>query len=250
MSRKRRLYGDSGIYHVILRGNNKQNLFNFDSDKKFFIAKLKKYSTELKIRVYAYCLMNNHVHILIGEANDGMGLMIQKIANSYVSYFNLKYDRCGHLFQGRYKSEPVVDDEQFKTVYRYILQNCEKAGIGKTEEYEWNSYKSVEKKVKSENDFIDVDYVCDMFGSKKELLEFILQKEKTKCMEYENKVVFSDDRAVRLIMKIFGISSPYSLERLDVEEQIGKCKIMKSRGLSINQIVRITGVSRLIVRQA
>ena len=110
MARKPRLYGSSGTYHVILRGNNKQNLFNDDSDRKFFLCRLRKYSKELGVVVYAYCLMNNHVHILIGNASFNMSLLIQKLANSYVYYFNRKYERCGHLFQGRYKSEPVLDD--------------------------------------------------------------------------------------------------------------------------------------------
>ena len=89
-----------------------------------------------------------------------------------------------------------------------------------------------------------------MFNSKKELLNFILQKEKTKCMEYENKIVFSDERAIGFIKKIFGISSPYKLERLDVDEQILKCRIMKKRGLSITQISRITGISRRLVKMS
>ena len=121
MARKPRLYGESGFYHVILRGNNRQNLFNEDQDRLFFIKRIKKYSEELGIEVHAYCLINNHVHILIGNANKGMSLFVQKLANSYVFYFNRKYDRCGHLFQGRFKSEVILDDAQFKTVYRYIV---------------------------------------------------------------------------------------------------------------------------------
>ena len=164
MSRKPRQFVDSGIYHVILRGNNRQNLFIDETDRKFFIERLKKYSAELKIDVYAYCLMNNHVHILIGNGNDGMSLLIQKIANSYVFYFNRKYDRCGHLFQGRFKSEPIQDECYFKTVFRYILQNCENAGISRIDKYKWNSFWAITKY--PENTFLKIDYVCGMFNSK------------------------------------------------------------------------------------
>lgn len=246
MSRKPRQFVESGIYHVILRGNNRQNLFIDETDRKFFIGKLKEYSAELKIDVYAYCLMNNHVHILIGNGNDGMSLLIQKIANSYVFYFNRKYDRCGHLFQGRFKSEPIQDESYFKTVFRYILQNCENAGIARTDMYKWNSFWAIAKYPKKT--FLKIEYVCGMFGSKKEMLNFVLQKEKKKCMEYENRIVFSDEKAICFIKKIFGISSPYKLERLDVDEQIFKCRIMKERGLSITQISRITGISRRLVK--
>lgn len=248
MSRKPRLFVDSGTYHVILRGNNRQNLFVDDSDRNFFIARLRKYSAELNIDVHAYCLMNNHVHLLIGNANDGMSLLIQKIANSYVFYFNRKYERCGHLFQGRFKSEPIQDEAYFKTVYRYILQNCEKAGIAGTDSYRWNSFRALREC--SDGQFIKVSHIAGMFGSRKELLDFVLQKEDAECMEYEGRTVFSDEGAVRFIRKLFGISSPYRLERLDVEEQAARCRIMKERGLSVSQISRITGISRVLARKA
>ena len=248
MARKPRLHGKTGIYHVILRGNNRQNLFNDDSDRKFFLAKLKKYSAELNIDVHAYCLMNNHVHLLIGKANERMSLLIQKIANSYVFYFNRKYDRCGHLFQGRFKSEPINDDVYYKTVYRYILQNCEKAKLGKVDQYRWNSFWVIRKC--SIKGFVDSEYARSLFGSRQALLDFVLQPENAKCMEYENKIVLSDDRAISLIKKIFRISSPYKLERLSMDDQVVKCGIMKKRGLSINQISRITGISRRIIRQS
>ncbi len=248
MARKPRVYGTSGLYHVILRGNNKQNLFNDDIDRKFFIDRLRKYSKELKIAVHAYCLMNNHVHILIGNASQNLSLLVQKIANSYVFYFNRKYERSGHLFQGRFKSEPILDDVHFKTVYRYILQNIEKSGLAKLDQYRWNSFGALNRCRK--NSFINVEYIMGMFSSKKLLLEFLFQRENIKCMEYENKIVLSDDRAINLIKRIFGISSPYKLERLELEEQILKCKIMKRHGLSMSQIGRITGISTLIIRKS
>lgn len=250
MSRKPREFGSTGFYHVILRGNNKQNLFVDDADRKFFIKKLKQYSAELNIVVHAYCLMNNHVHILIGNVaeNNSLSLLVQKIANSYVFYFNRKYDRCGHLFQGRFKSEPVLDDVYFKTVYRYILQNCEKAGLGKATQYRWNSFWAF--KESGGTDFVDVKYISNLFGSRKELMKFVEQQETQNCMEYENMLIFSDDRAIKLIKKILRISSPYSLERLTIDEQICKCGILRKEGLSISQISRITGISRFIIRKA
>lgn len=248
MARKPREYGSSGIYHVILRGNNKQNIFNDDNDRIFFLNKLKKYTGELGIVVYAYCLMNNHVHLLIGNATRNMPLLVQKIANSYVFYFNRKYDRCGHLFQGRYKSEPVCDDSYFKVVYRYILHNCEKAGLDSFDVYEWSSYKALIESEK--NAFVNVEYVIGLFGSKYELFSFLNQRSKEKCMEYENLIVLTDGKAFELIKKLFNIRSPYFFERLELEEQVFKCNIMKKYGLSTNQISRITGISKSIIRKS
>lgn len=248
MARKPRLYASSGFYHVILRGNNKQNLFNDNRDRTFFLEKLKKYSQELDIDVHAYCLMSNHVHILIGNASKNMSLLVQKIANSYVFYFNRKYDRCGHLFQGRFKSEPILDDVYFKVVYRYILQNCEKGGLGSIEKYKWNSFAAMNNP--GNDEFVEVNYISSMFTSKEDLMGFIKQEDKRKYMEYENKFVLSDSVALNLIKKLFHISSPYRLERLPIEDQSAKCNIMKKNGLSINQIARITGISRRIIKKA
>lgn len=248
MARKPREYSEKGIYHVILRGNNQQNLFLYDHDRIFFLNRLFRYSKELEIDIYAYCLMSNHVHILIGKAAVKVSLFVQKLANSYVYYFNRKYERTGHLFQGRFKSETVEDEEYFKTVYRYIIQNSEKAELGSYSEYRWNSYRHI---VKSEiQKKVNTQYVIDMFGSKESLLEFISCKEKKKCMEFENKLVFSDEKAVNIIKEIFRISSPYKLQRLNLDRQLIDCRILKESGMSVNQISRITGINRSVIKSA
>ncbi|WP_407397669.1 transposase [Treponema sp.] len=248
MARKPRTFGITGLYHIILRGNNKQNLFIDSADKIFFIKKMKKYTMELGIEVHAYCLMNNHVHILIGNADQNMSLLVQKIANSYVFYFNRKYDRCGHLFQGRFKSEPIPDDKYYMTVYRYIIQNCEKAGLGSAEHYKWNSYIAF---INSKNNsFIKTNYIINLFGSKEAVLKFLNQQEVSKCMEFENKFFLTDEKAFTFIKKIFGITSPYKLERLSIDEQIQKCSTLKKNGISINQISRLTGISRSIIKKS
>ncbi|MDO4506527.1 MAG: hypothetical protein Q4B64_06225, partial [Spirochaetales bacterium] len=95
-----------------------------------------------------------------------------------------------------------------------------------------------------------VNYIASMFTSKEDLMGFIKQEDKRKYMEYENKFVLSDSVALNLIKKLFHISSPYRLERLPIEDQSTKCNIMKKNGLSINQIARITGISRRIIRKA
>lgn len=248
MARKPRIYTEKGIYHVILRGNNKQDLFYCDQDRVFLLQRLKKYSTELNIEIYAYCLMTNHIHLLIGKASKTVSVLVQKLANSYVYYFNRKYERTGHLFQGRFKSEPINDDVYFKTVYRYILQNSENAGLGTFCEYKWNSYKYI---VNSEHENIFCsDYILKLFGSKDQLIDFLSVKEKRKCMEFENKLVFPDEKISELIKKLFGIEFPYTLSKLCIDDQLQKMKILKNSGISINQISRVTGISKRIIKLA
>lgn len=248
MARKPRVYSEKGIYHVILRGNNQQNLFLYDNDRSFFLNRLFRYSNEMNIDIYAYCLMSNHVHLLIGKAATKVSLFIQKLANSYVYYFNRKYERTGHLFQGRFKSEPIEDEKYFKTVYRYILQNCEKANLGSFSEYKWNSFEYI---INSKNKKrVNIQYILNMFDSKEQLIKFLSQKEKKKCMEFENKLIFSDEKVISIIQKIFKISSPDKLQRLNIDEQLTKCKILKNVGVTVNQISRITGVNKAIIKSA
>ena len=91
--------------------------------------------------LYAYCLMSNHIHLLIREREDNIGMAIKRIASSYVYYYNHKYSRDGHLFRERFKSEPVNDIAYFVTLLRYIHQNPVKAGmVAEVKDYEFSSW--------------------------------------------------------------------------------------------------------------
>ena len=112
----------------MLRGINRQNIFEDDEDREKFIQTLSQYSSE-EVKIYAYCLMNNHVHLLLSDEN--LAITMRKICANYVYWFNRKYQRCGHLYQDRYKSEAIKNDSYFITVLRYIHQNPIKAGLCK-----------------------------------------------------------------------------------------------------------------------
>lgn len=105
MPRQARERSRSGIYHIMLRGINRQNIFEEDEDRQRFIETLKYYKAISGYRLYGYCLMNNHIHLLMGENGESMSLGIKRISSSYVYWYNQKYNRCGHLFQERFKSD-------------------------------------------------------------------------------------------------------------------------------------------------
>ncbi len=106
----------------MLRGINRQQIFEDKEDMQRFIETLLRYREQCEYVVYAYCLMGNHVHILLKEGKEDLTLILKRIAGSYVYWYNWKYRRIGHLFQDRFKSEPVDDDGYFLTVLRYIHQ--------------------------------------------------------------------------------------------------------------------------------
>ena len=141
MPRTARKISKTGIYHLVLRGINRQTIFEEDEDAIKFLDTLQRYQKECDFEIYAYCLMGNHIHLLVKEGKEKIGQTMKRIGVSYVYWYNYKYDRSGHLFQGRYKSEVVEDDSYLLVVFRYIHQNHLKAKMVKDiEDYQWSSY--------------------------------------------------------------------------------------------------------------
>ena len=141
MPRKARKLSSTNIYHVMIRGNRKQDIFLEDEDRFRFIKVLKKVKQKKEYMLYAYCLMNNHVHLLIKEKDEQLSQTMKRINVSYVNYFNQKYQQIGHLFQDRYKSEPIESENYLLAVLSYIHNNPLNAFIVKNlEKYPWSSY--------------------------------------------------------------------------------------------------------------
>ena len=150
MPRQARESSETGIYHVMMRGINHQNIFEEQEDYYQFLNTLDMMAQSYEpdgtpsgrnYILYAYCLMSNHIHLLIREREDTIVMAIKRIASSYVYYYNHKYSRDGHLFRERFKSEPVNDIAYFITLLRYIHQNPVKAGmVAEVKDYEFSSW--------------------------------------------------------------------------------------------------------------
>ena len=141
----------TNVYHAILRGVNKQHAIEDEEDYIRFLNVLRRLTHpdvdaqgqtfQPRCHVYAYYLMGNHVHLLLYEGSETIGDIMKRIASSYVYHYNHKYDRVGHLFQERFKSQPVNDFSYFTTLLRYIHQNPLKAMlVDSIDEYEWSSW--------------------------------------------------------------------------------------------------------------
>ncbi|HWR45905.1 transposase, partial [Sporomusa sp.] len=133
----------TGFYHIVFRGINRQHLFEDERDFLFFLESMRQVKTEMVFELHAYCLMSNHVHLLIKETQIGdISLIMKRLLTKYAMYFNQKYKRSGALIASRYKSVPVEVDEYFIPLIGYIHQNPVKAGIvDKPEEYRFSSYR-------------------------------------------------------------------------------------------------------------
>jgi len=141
MSRKPRIDFPGALYHVIARGNQKQDIFLSESDYKTYIDFLSEYKTRFQFRLYAYALMRNHVHLLIEVGTTPLSRVMQSLQFRYSRYFNWKYKKVGHLFQGRYKAILCDKDSYLLELIRYIHLNPVRSELAKDPaQYPWTSH--------------------------------------------------------------------------------------------------------------
>ena len=247
MPRQARKKSESGIYHVMLRGINQQQIFEDTEDCDKFIQILHESKAVSEFKLFAYCLMNNHIHLLIKPEKEPIEQVFKRIGARYVYWFNVKYQRVDHLFQDRFKSEPVEDDEYFLMVLRYIHQNPVKSGIcKKVKDYKYSSYQEYIAKPW----LVDTDFVFDMI-SKSEFVRYNNEANFDKCLEVEEipKIRVTDEQAKRIIKKVSKCENSAEFQKLDMKLRDEYIAIFKQKGLSIRQISRLTGISFGIVRK-
>lgn len=129
-----------GYYHIINRGVNRGIIFRDVDDYEYFLELLSLHSKTYNITIHNYCLMSNHYHLLLEITQSNLSKFMRQINGNYAIYFNKKYKRSGHLWQGRFKSSYVTDEAYLYTLILYIEQNPLKAKIVKNvEEYPYSS---------------------------------------------------------------------------------------------------------------
>ena len=246
MPRMKREQSSTGIYHVVFRGINRQRIFEEDEDYERFLSLLKHYQQISEYSIYAYCLMPNHIHLLIKEGTEPLGQTFRRIGASFVYWYNLKYGRAGHLFQDRYKSEVVEDDGYLLTVVRYIHRNPVKAGLCREpEEYRYSSFARYES-----DPLIESSLVLGMTG-RKEFFNYHHTDSKDLCLdvEEEKKRRLTDQDAIRLMTELYHCSNPSEFQEAEKETQDKILHTLLGAGGSLRQISRLTGAPIGIVRK-
>lgn len=239
MPRRARKQSQSGYYHIIVRGNGKQILFEEDADRVNFLSTLARYSREAGIMICAYCLMENHVHLLVHDSDNNITGMMKKIGISYSEYFNRKYDRTGHLFQGRFLSEPVETEHYLLTVFRYILRNPEKAGLCKVSEYPWSSYMLYG----DSSSFVDTSMLQGLIGDMEAYRTFVSGDLVDECMEFETRV-HDDSWALSVIRHYLHSENGTILQSYSKRQRDEAIMDLLNKGLSRRQLERLTGISK------
>jgi len=147
MTRPIRIEYPGAVYHVICRGNNRQAIYRDDEDRRRYLEKLSYYCQDKKVDLLAYCLMLNHVHLLLETPQGNLSKMMQAFHTSYTVYFNKRHGRTGHVFEQRYKAMLVDKDNYLLQVSRYIHLNGVSAKLAeRAQDYRWCSYGSYLKR--------------------------------------------------------------------------------------------------------
>ena len=231
----------------MLRGVNRQRIFEDDQDYRRFLQTLVKYRNICGYEVLAYCLMPNHIHILFREGREPLSVAFQRIGASYVYWYNGKYGRSGHLFQDRYKSEAVDDETYLLTVSRYIHRNPVKAGLCRSPgEYRYSSYREYIE----DNGIADRGFLLELMD-KEAFIAFNEQDSDDSCLDESATARrrLTDDQAMAVLRKTVHCESATAFQALDPGAREKGLRALLEAGASIRQTSVLTGISFGIVRK-
>ena len=240
--RKKSVYG---YYHMTARGISGQDIFEERADYIRYLHLLKRFGEETDVKICAYCLMGNHIHLLVYDKNDNISRFAQKLTGTYAMYFNTKYNRPGYLFQGRFGSVPIESDIQLLRTFRYILNNPEEGGICPKDRYEWSSY----SKYGNPASFVDTTVLVEMLGSFEDYRAFL---DSVEDEPEKRTAVFAhnDEWAKSVIREVLNGENGMVLKSYDAEKRDEILRMLKAKGLSIRQIARLTGISKSVIQRA
>ncbi|MEQ6389032.1 transposase [Bacillaceae bacterium S4-13-58] len=255
MTRSARIKSKSGIYHVILRGANRQEIFHDDEDRMKFLRIMGRYKKEFELHFYAWCLMNNHIHLLMKEGNESISDTMKRIGVCYVSHYNWKYKTSGHLFQDRFRSEAVESERYLLEAIRYIHQNPVKAEMVEfPDDWRWSSCQGYYGKAEAIRGILDGEWILSMFSdrkliARKRFMEFNSQRTAEQCLEDEApRKRRTDDEARETIVRLISPTKIPHVKVLSKEERDNLLfKITTHSGLPLVQIGRILGISPSLV---
>ena len=251
MPRMPRRKSRTGIYHVILRGVNRQVIFEEEEDKWTFLRLLKRCKQEDNFELYSYCLMDNHVHLQIQEKDVSLSKTMHRICTKYVIGYNKKYERCGHLFQDRFKSEVVESIHSTLKVLKYIHKNPIRAGLSNDIFHcKWTSINDYIHTPK----LVDTEPILQLFSKDNMIAKqsFITYMKEEVEEEYFPTYRKKDPaKLIKETLMKFGFTNSSNLLTLPKQSRDSIIvELKKIKGVSCTDISRLTGIPKNIVYRA
>ena len=205
-----------GIYHVVYRGVNKQQIFEDEDDYGKFLTVLRKYQPICGYKIIAYCLMSNHIHLLIKPGKIPLAGIFQRVIPSFVYWYNKRYERVGSLFQSRFRSSTV----------------------------KYSSYKNYFDDDLIDSSFVRSEVSVEFFRS------FNCAENDDQCLDIDDeRPRMKDERAVNIMQRLSGCSNVTEFQHLDTKVRNEVLYDMWMAGISMSQASRVTGVSYGVIRK-
>jgi putative transposase len=241
MARKPRIQFEGAFYHIIVRGNQWQDIFLDEADHRQYLERLYRYRNKCGFILYGYVLMTNHVHLLIETPNDPISRIMQMVNFTYTQYFNKKYGKVGHLFQGRYKSYLCDKDSYLLSLVRYIHNNPVRAGLVEDAgAYAWSSNADYLNGTKG---LVDTDKVLRLFSERpgiaqRKYMEFMNAGEPDKSLSpyaaYEQQIV-GDERFIEEIEKRVERMEKRAIKKIPIKDLL--LAIERETGIGLVEMI-------------
>lgn len=237
MPRISRQQSESGFYHVVLRGNGKQLLFEDDGDRLRFLELLSEKTESDGIAIIAWCLMSNHVHLLLDDPDSLLSHAMHALGTAYARAFNEKSGHVGAVFQGQFTSIPIVSDRQLLQAVRYIHENPAKAGVASVDGYRWSSYGDY----LCGSDIADTSRVLSMVGGHEGFLGFCADGRFVAYYPRASQRVPDEDAALAATSALDGMA-PHQVKELPKVQRDAALRALRAAGITVKQIERLTGI--------
>ena len=239
----------SGYYHVVVKGDGRQAIFEDDADRRTFLRLAERCFAEAGITVMAWCLMENHVHLVLRDDADGLSAAMHRLETAYARHYNDRAGRVGHLFRERFMSSPIESDAYLLEAVRYVHNNPEKAGVCRAEEYPWSSYRTYATPGSACGLTVDTSVVLEMLGGEKNFVEFTAERGLRAYRPPSGKRL-DESEARDAAEHVLGGTAPAEVKALPVGRRNQLLRDLRAAGLSVRQVERLTGVGRNIVARA
>ncbi|HWP96176.1 MAG TPA: transposase [Syntrophomonadaceae bacterium] len=240
----------------MLRGNERKNIYLDDEDKQRFLEDIEHKHKDKDFSIYAYCLMDNHAYLLINTKNQDLASIMKSIAVRYATYYNWKHSRVGHVFQDRFKSEPIEDDQYLLAAVRYIHNNPVKAMmVKKPADYKWSSYLDYFRP--PQYILLDIGFVLGMIADDRksalrEFERFSLDLDDACFIDYDNETFIRTADEGREYLLNYLRTQGWKIDQIKQDKQLRTEIINHLRTntrLSQRIIAKLLGVDKSVVEK-
>lgn len=246
MSRQPRRPSESEHYHITLRGAGRRIIFEDDDDRRKFLHSIVRSFSRHDVSLYAWCLMDNHVHLLVSAKLSQLSLAMKSICTSYAMHFNGRYGHVGPVFQGRFGSHPVNSDSHLLQAMRYIHLNPRERNVDPCE-YVWSSY----QQYLGNPGICCISKLLDMLGGKDAFVAFHDVQDVISMVDITgHRRRLSDIEAKGIAQEMLGADFSETLALMPKANRDSSLRRLAGSGLSSRQIERLTGIGRGTIRKA